>query len=225
MLKYWSRALQGRTAEAERYFVRALSAAKAGFGERDPHVAAAANNLAELLRLQRRFADAAPLYEQVRLTTAITSLLSTSTTQRVRNLAGLTESRCKRRLQHTGQAVISILFHFGWTWIPWTSYPPLSRDSCMFRPDAVPKPRHNPALGPQSLAVLEAAYGAADVRLAAALHNVGGFYIAQREYAAARPYYERALKVRCLYYIPVSSTASISQHQQRLPSQGRDWMC
>ena len=62
--------LQGRTEEAERYFVRALAAAKAGFGECDPHVAAASNNLAELLRLQRRFADAAPLYEQVRLMTA-----------------------------------------------------------------------------------------------------------------------------------------------------------
>ena len=47
--------------------MRALAAAKAGFGERDPHVAAAANNLAELLRLQRRYDDAAPLYEQARL--------------------------------------------------------------------------------------------------------------------------------------------------------------
>ena len=57
---------QGRTREAEQYFTRALAAAKAGFGERDPHVAAAANNLAELLRLQRRYADAAPFYEQAR---------------------------------------------------------------------------------------------------------------------------------------------------------------
>ena len=48
---------------------------------------------------------------------------------------------------------------------------------------------------PQSLAILEAAYGAADVRLAAALHNVGGFYVSQRDYAGARPYYQRALKV------------------------------
>ena len=42
---------------------------------------------------------------------------------------------------------------------------------------------------------MEASYGSADVRLATALHNVGGFYVAQRGYASAQPYYERALKV------------------------------
>ena len=55
-----------------------------------------------------------------------------------------------------------------------------------------------PRLRLQSLAVLEAAYGAADVRFAAALHNVAGIYVAQHDYPTARPYYERALKVRDL---------------------------
>ena len=41
---------------------RALAEAKAGFGEDDPHVAAARNNLAELYRLQRRFDEAEKLY-------------------------------------------------------------------------------------------------------------------------------------------------------------------
>ena len=45
--------------------MKALAAAKTGFGEQDPHVAAAANNLAELLRLRKLYDEAAPLYEQV----------------------------------------------------------------------------------------------------------------------------------------------------------------
>ena len=45
--------------------MKALAAAKEGFGEQDPHVAAAANNLAELLRLRKLYPEAAPLYEQV----------------------------------------------------------------------------------------------------------------------------------------------------------------
>lgn len=38
--------------EGERYMQKALDKAREGFGPRDPHVAAAANNLAELYRLQ-----------------------------------------------------------------------------------------------------------------------------------------------------------------------------
>ena len=44
------------------YLRRALAEAEAGFGETDPHVAAARNNLAELYRLQRRFDEAEKLY-------------------------------------------------------------------------------------------------------------------------------------------------------------------
>ena len=44
------------------YLRRALAEAIAGFGEDDPHVAAARNNLAELYRLQRRFDEAEKLY-------------------------------------------------------------------------------------------------------------------------------------------------------------------
>ena len=66
----YARICQGRAAEAQQYFERALAAAKAGFGVRDPHVAAAANNLAEMLRLQQRYAEAAPLYEQVSIQTS-----------------------------------------------------------------------------------------------------------------------------------------------------------
>ena len=44
------------------YLRRALAEARAGFGEEDPHVAAARNNLAELYRLQRRFDEAEKLY-------------------------------------------------------------------------------------------------------------------------------------------------------------------
>ena len=55
---------RGRMDEAGRYLRRALAEAKAGFGDDDPHVAAARNNLAELYRLQRRWDEAEALYTQ-----------------------------------------------------------------------------------------------------------------------------------------------------------------
>ena len=53
---------RGRHEEAGVYLRRALVEAKAGFGDRDPHVAAARNNLAELYRLQKRWDEAEGLY-------------------------------------------------------------------------------------------------------------------------------------------------------------------
>lgn len=53
---------QGKLEEAERYFVLALQEAKEGFGEKDPHVASACNNLAELFRVKKAFDNAEPLY-------------------------------------------------------------------------------------------------------------------------------------------------------------------
>lgn len=43
-------------------FVSALQEAKKGFGERDPHVASACNNLAELYRVKKELDKAEPLY-------------------------------------------------------------------------------------------------------------------------------------------------------------------
>ena len=43
----------------------ALAEAREGFGPDDPHVAAAAQNLAELYRVQKKYEQARPLYEQV----------------------------------------------------------------------------------------------------------------------------------------------------------------
>ncbi|XP_020531338.1 kinesin light chain 3 isoform X3 [Amborella trichopoda] len=54
--------LQGKLDEAEHYFILALQEAKDGFGERDPHVASACNNLAELYRIRKEFEKAEPLY-------------------------------------------------------------------------------------------------------------------------------------------------------------------
>ncbi|XP_041002410.1 kinesin light chain 3 isoform X1 [Juglans microcarpa x Juglans regia] len=54
--------LQGKLDEAERYFFSALQEAKEGFGETDPHVASACNNLAELYRVKKEFVKAEPLY-------------------------------------------------------------------------------------------------------------------------------------------------------------------
>ncbi|KAJ7960077.1 Kinesin light chain 3 [Quillaja saponaria] len=54
--------LQGKLDEAEKLFLSAVQEAKEGFGEKDPHVASACNNLAELYRVKRAFNKAEPLY-------------------------------------------------------------------------------------------------------------------------------------------------------------------
>ncbi|MFS7969634.1 putative Heat shock protein Hsp90 family [Helianthus anomalus] len=53
---------QGKLEDAERLFIGALEEARQGFGERDPHVASACNNLAELYRVKKAFDKAEPLY-------------------------------------------------------------------------------------------------------------------------------------------------------------------
>ncbi|KAH7557027.1 hypothetical protein JRO89_XS11G0031400 [Xanthoceras sorbifolium] len=52
----------GKLEQAEKFFLSALQEAKEGFGERDPHVASACNNLAELYRVKKAFDKAEPLY-------------------------------------------------------------------------------------------------------------------------------------------------------------------
>ncbi|KAI3451315.1 hypothetical protein Pfo_007980 [Paulownia fortunei] len=54
--------LQGNIEQAEKFFLSALQEAREGFGERDPHVASACNNLAELFRVKKDFDNAEPLY-------------------------------------------------------------------------------------------------------------------------------------------------------------------
>lgn len=53
---------QGKLKEAEKFFSSALVEAEKGFGERDPHVASACNNLAELYRVKKAYDKAEPLY-------------------------------------------------------------------------------------------------------------------------------------------------------------------
>ncbi|KAM0960706.1 hypothetical protein ACFX2I_025613 [Malus domestica] len=52
----------GKLEEAEKLFLSALQEAKEGFGEREPHVASACNNLAELYRVNKAYNKAEPLY-------------------------------------------------------------------------------------------------------------------------------------------------------------------
>ncbi|PQM42428.1 kinesin light chain 3-like isoform X1 [Prunus yedoensis var. nudiflora] len=52
----------GKLQEAENLFLLALQEAKEGFGEREPHVASACNNLAELYRVNKAYNKAEPLY-------------------------------------------------------------------------------------------------------------------------------------------------------------------
>ena len=59
--------MQKKLAEAEQYLKQALEEARIGFGEDDPHVAGACNNLAELHRLKKEFPEAEALYQEVHL--------------------------------------------------------------------------------------------------------------------------------------------------------------
>ncbi|XP_058752330.1 uncharacterized protein LOC131625490 isoform X3 [Vicia villosa] len=55
--------LEGKFDDAERLFLAAIQEAKEGFGEQDPHVASACNNLvAEMYRVKKAFDKAEPLY-------------------------------------------------------------------------------------------------------------------------------------------------------------------
>src|SRR5712691_4310083 len=54
---------EGRYAEAERLFQSAIKEAER-FGPEDPRVATTLNNLAELYRAQRKYAQAEPLYRR-----------------------------------------------------------------------------------------------------------------------------------------------------------------
>jgi hypothetical protein len=66
--------------EAEKYLKQALAEAKQGFGEDDPHVAGACNNLAELHRLKKDFHAAEVLYQEVcTASAAATALIANAT--------------------------------------------------------------------------------------------------------------------------------------------------
>lgn len=80
---------KGKHEEAERYLQRALQEARIGFGEREAHVAAALNNLAELYRVQRNFSKAEPLYlEALKIITEALGQEHPSTGSALHNLGG-----------------------------------------------------------------------------------------------------------------------------------------
>ena len=61
-----SNCLQHKLEDAEKYMSAALSEAIKGFGDDDPHVAAARQNLAEQYRVMHKYNSALPLYNRVR---------------------------------------------------------------------------------------------------------------------------------------------------------------
>ena len=57
--------MQKKHEDAEKYYKQALAEAKKGFGEQDPHVGAACNNMAEHYRLTKQWQLARPMYDEV----------------------------------------------------------------------------------------------------------------------------------------------------------------
>ncbi|KAM5558206.1 hypothetical protein ABKV19_020097 [Rosa sericea] len=122
--------LQGKVEEAEKLFLAALQEAKEGFGKRDPHVASASNNLAELYRVNKIYHKAEPLYleaisileesfgpEDIRVGSALHNLGQFYIVQQKLDEARVCYERAlkiKRRvlgLNHTGYA--DTMYHLG----------------------------------------------------------------------------------------------------------------
>lgn len=57
--------MQKKHEDAEKWYKQALVEAKKGFGEEDPHVGAACNNMAEHYRLTKQWQLARPMYDEV----------------------------------------------------------------------------------------------------------------------------------------------------------------
>lgn len=139
--------------------LQAVEMAREGFGEDDPHMASACNNLAEFYRIRRQYDAAEPLYRQVRLLAR--GRVTACSGPLVNWLQDSCSCRCScRSLSRfpcrctSACAVRSRACRF---WLLFTS---------------VPYPM-------QALEVLTRAYGLHDARVAFALHNLGGFYLSQ----------------------------------------------
>ncbi|CAL5326699.1 unnamed protein product [Camellia sinensis] len=143
--------LQGKLEEAEKLFLSALQEAKEGFGGRDPHVAAAYNNL---------FSQNTVVLESKRVSWLM--LTGTKTGQQFNRLNQPIWS--KAELYRVKKA--------------YDKAEPLYLEA---------------------VKILEESFGPEDIRVGAALHNLGQFYLVQRKLEEARMCYERALKIkRCV---------------------------
>ena len=73
-------ALQKDYSRARHWLEKAIEEARQGFGEQDPHVASALNNLAELARLERSYDEAERLYRHVsmRCVQLVAAIIGTS---------------------------------------------------------------------------------------------------------------------------------------------------
>lgn len=160
---------QGRHTEAESFFLRALEAARAGFGPEDAHVASACNNLAEFYRLRRQFDKAEPLYREVgcKRSAGPAWMLLQATAGRVARRWRAAAAPGGSRFLRSAAAPRAA-----------PSTPPYS---------PTPLPRRLP----QALRILTLEYGPRDARVAFSLHNLGGFYLSQRRLDQASEMFEQ----------------------------------
>ncbi|XP_073155153.1 uncharacterized protein [Henckelia pumila] len=118
--------MQGKFEQAEKFFVSALQEAIEGFGESDPHVASACNNLAELYRIKKDFDKAEPLYmkaihileesfgpEDVRVGAAFHNLGQFFLVQRELEKARGCYERKRRVLGETNTDYADTMYHLG----------------------------------------------------------------------------------------------------------------
>ncbi|KAJ7964462.1 kinesin light chain 3-like isoform X1 [Quillaja saponaria] len=116
----------GKLEEAEKMFLSAVQEAKEGFGVRDPHVASACNNLAELYRVKKAFNRAGPLYldaisileqsfgpEDIRVVAAYHNLAHFYVLQRQFEEAGLYYEIMGRVLGYGHAEYVDAMYHLG----------------------------------------------------------------------------------------------------------------
>jgi tetratricopeptide (TPR) repeat protein len=78
---------------------------------------------------------------------------------------------------------------------------------------------------PQALGILTRAYGLRDARVAFALHNLGGFYLARRQLERAADSYQQALRLKLEVLGTGHRCGGCWSAERRLPLGGCDGAC
>ncbi|KAG2406368.1 uncharacterized protein HKW66_Vig0056240 [Vigna angularis] len=163
----------GKLDEAEKLFLSAIQEAKEGFGEQDPHVASACNNLS--LHPSNIFCslEAVVPSEHFFLAAVVPSLYFFPSTSIV-----LSQRPCSLAIA-TPYETISVAFRF------------LAEFYRVKKAFDKAEPLYLEAIN-----ILEESFGPDDVRVGVAAHNLGQFYLGQKKLEEARVNYERALKIK-----------------------------
>ena len=186
---------QGRYAEAEPLYVRALGINEKVLGPEHPDTARSLNNLAELWQSQGRYAEAEPLYRRaLAIREKTLGPEHPNTAASFNNLAGLWRSQGRyaeaeppfRRALEIHQKALG----------PEHPTTAGSLNNLALLYDNQGRYAEAEPLYVRALEIYEKALGAEHPNTAASLNNLAGLYESQGRYAEAEPLYRRALEIK-----------------------------